>query len=122
MSKSWMTLLLLPLALGCATTANSSDRQSSAPAQCEVRVHDMSGGKSLEGVVREAPGRSGSYDVAFEKLGSAGSSTVNQNGDFVVPSSGEVAVSRTDINLAPGDTYHLSMTVRDETGKTICAL
>lgn len=114
----WTSLVCVPLIFGCvAATALPSP----APAACEIRASETSGGMMLESVVYGAPGTLGSYSFSLEKSGPAGTSSVSQGGEYEIGPEGDAVVSVTEVSHGAKDRYSALMTVEDSAGLYRCA-
>jgi hypothetical protein len=120
MSKFWISLALIPLALGVAATSVASPAGNPASAQCEIRATAIPGSLRLEGVVYGVPGDAGSYQLTLARSGPGGTSNVSQGGDYVVDASGEAVVSVSEFNRGARDTLDAVMTIEDSYGVSSC--
>lgn len=110
MSRTSMTVVLVPVLLAVAAFSAMTDRAAQSTS-CEIRVARTSFGMEIDGVVHGRQGRSGSYQLELQKSGASGNSDVAQGGDFTIPPSGEAVVSESELNVSHGDTYRAAMTL-----------
>jgi hypothetical protein len=88
--KGPLAVWLLPAALGVGAAGaihGSIERvgdgqTASQPLRCEIQVQERGNRVSLEGVVFAKTAVAGSYQLRVSKSGAAGSSAINQSGDF----------------------------------------
>jgi hypothetical protein len=103
--------LLVPLALGFGVFSISDGTGSadagSQPLRCELRVTESGNRVVLEGVVVAKTAVEGSYRLRVSQAGGAGSSDIDQGGDF---SAGPGAPSTLGtITLASGGSYNAKL-------------
>ena len=120
MSKTWLALSLVPLALGAAAAFGSAPTPQTSATFCEVRLTRIPEGLRIAGVVRGRTGASGSYELRQAKSGASGDSQVSQGGTYTISAGSETTVSESDFNLVPGDVYRVSMTVTGTSGAAHC--
>jgi hypothetical protein len=88
--KGPLAVWLLPAALGVGAAGaihGSIERvgdgqTASQPLRCEIQVQEHGNSVSLRGVVFAKTAVEGSYQLRVSKSGGAGSSGINQSGDF----------------------------------------
>ena len=88
--KGPLAVWLLPAALGIGAAGaihGSIERvgagpTASQPLRCEIQIQEHGTSVALEGVVFAKTAVEGSYQLRVTKSGTAGSSDINQSGDF----------------------------------------
>ncbi len=120
MSKFWMSLAFVPVALGGVAAASVVPANAVAAVECEIHATAVPGGLRLESVVYGMPGSSGAYQLTLARSGAGGSSNVSQGGDFEIDGSGQAVVSVTEFNRSHRDNYNVEMTVEDFSGVSYC--
>jgi hypothetical protein len=85
-SKGQIAALFVPLALGLGVISIGDGLgrvvAGSEPLRCELRVTESGDRVVLEGVVVAKTAVEGSYRMQVSRAGAAGSSDINQGGDF----------------------------------------
>lgn len=96
-SLTWLVLPLALSALGLAGTAGMAQAASTTAVQCDVRVTDAGGERTLEAVIKTAQPLTGSYQLDVSTSGGGNSSSTSQSDDFSV-GAGETVLSSTSFN------------------------
>lgn len=91
----------------------------SAAMTCEIRATPTAGGVRLESFAHASGPITGSYDLVVTKSGSAGSSNINQGGEFDTIEGPSASLGASEISVEPGARVHARLTVHADNG-AIC--
>ncbi|MDX2276745.1 MAG: curli-like amyloid fiber formation chaperone CsgH [Hyphomonadaceae bacterium] len=89
---------------------------SSAAMTCEIRATPTADGVRLESFAHASGPLTGTYDLIVTKSGSAGSSDINQGGDFDTLSEPSASLGMSEISLEPGARLHARLIVHGDNG------
>jgi len=89
---------------------------SSAAMTCEIRATRTSDGVRLESFAHASGPLTGTYDLIVTKSGSAGSSDINQGGEFDTLSEPSASLGASEISLEPGARLHARLVVHGDNG------
>jgi hypothetical protein len=127
MLKGPLAAWLVPAALGVGVVGaidGSIERVgagpgASQPIRCEIHVKEHGHSVALQGVAFAKTAVEGSYQLRVTKSGGAGSSDINQSGDFTA-APGEPSTLGTVTLGTDGGAYVAKLTVTWQGGSTEC--
>ncbi|HZA01655.1 MAG TPA: curli-like amyloid fiber formation chaperone CsgH [Hyphomicrobiaceae bacterium] len=127
MIKGPLAVWLVPAALGVGVIGaidGSIERvgggpSASQPIRCEIQVKEHGNNVALQGVVFAKTAVEGSYQLRVSKSGGAGSSDINQSGEFSA-GPGEPGTLGTVTLGGDGGSYVAKLTVTWHGGSTEC--
>jgi hypothetical protein len=121
--KGRLAALLVPLALGlCVFSISDSTGSKDAgpqPLRCELRVTESGDRVVLEGVVVAKTAIEGSYRLRVSQAGGAGSSDIDQGGDFSASPGAPSTLG--SVTLAGGGSYYAKLKVTWTGGAIECS-
>jgi hypothetical protein len=124
--KGPLAIWLLPAALGVGAAGaihgsieRVGEQTASQPLRCEIQVQEHGNSVSLAGVVFAKTAVAGSYQLRVTKSGGAGSSGINQSGDFSA-GPGEPGRLGTVTLGGDGGSYVAKLTVTWDGGSIEC--
>jgi len=96
--------------------------QGNSPVECSVIRSQDGGTVHLVAQVQSSTKLSGTYVFEVVKAGGAGSSQVQQSGDFSVQANKATAISSTEISVADKARYEVRLVVKWPGGQQECSL